>query len=175
LAAAGCASAHIIPGEREKILKNVAGEYFSIAGAYANLKQYDKALEYYQLASRDKNYYTAAQYESARMNALLSRWNDAEKIYAELLKTDPRNRDIAVSLAYVKAMSRDLTGAESLYRELLVQNEYDQQVHENYIRVLAAQKKRSEALAALEKYKTLFSFTENADTIAKLEELAGKH
>ncbi|GMO47179.1 MAG: hypothetical protein Pg6C_09320 [Treponemataceae bacterium] len=171
LLAASCASTGVIPGENAKILKNLAGEYFTVAGAYANTKQYDKAIEYYRLAARDKNYHTAARYEMARMNAFLSRWEDAEKIYADLLKNDPRNRDIASSLAYVKAMSRDLAGAESLYRELLVQNEYDRQIYENYIRILAAQKKNGEAHEALETYKKLFSLPENADTIAKLEEL----
>jgi tetratricopeptide (TPR) repeat protein len=168
---AACESAGGIPGENAKILKSLAGEYFAVAGAYADLKKYDKALEYYRLAARDKKYYTAARYESARMNALLSRWDDAKKIFEELLKNDPRNRDIAVSLAYVRAMSKDLAGAESLYRELLAQNEYDRQIHENFIRILAAQKKKSEAKEAFETFKKLFPSSENADTTAALETL----
>jgi tetratricopeptide (TPR) repeat protein len=168
---ASCESIRIVPGEEAKILKSLAGEYFAVAGAYADLKKYEKALEYYRLAARDRKYLTAARYESARMNALLSRWDDAKKIYEELLKGDPNNRDIAVSLAYVKTMSGDLAGAESLYRGLVSKNQYDRQVYENHIRVLAAQKKKTEARQAFETFKKLFPGNENAEATAALEKL----
>ena len=160
-----------IPGEKAKILRNLASEYFAIAGAYANLGRYENALTYYRLAERDKSYFTAARYESARMCALLTRWDEAEKIYAELLKNDPRNKDIASSIAYVKAMSGNLAGAEEAYKNLLLDNSYDAQLHENYIRILAAQKKGDEAKAAFETYKELFSSETSEPAIAKLAEL----
>jgi tetratricopeptide (TPR) repeat protein len=166
----GCVSAGI-PGENAKILRGIASEYFTIAGAYANLGRYENALTYYRLAERDKTYYTAARYESARMCALLERWEDAEKIYDGLLKNDPQNKDIASSIAYVRAMSGNFLGAEQVYKDLLLNNSYDAQLYENYIRVLAAQKKGSEAKSAFETYKELFSSESNAGAIAKLEEL----
>jgi tetratricopeptide (TPR) repeat protein len=151
---AGCAG--VLPGEDSKILQNLASEYFAIAGAYANLGQYENALTYYKLAMRDKNFYTASYYESARMNALLSRWDDAKKMYETLLLQDRNNKDLRASLAYVTAMSGDLVHAESLYAELLVSNGYDEALHENYIRILAAQKKGTEAIHAFETYTELF-------------------
>jgi tetratricopeptide (TPR) repeat protein len=165
-----CQSAGI-PGENAKILRSLASEYFTIAGAYANLGRYENALTYSRLAGRDKNYFTAARYESARMCALLTRWDEAEKIYTELLKNDPRNKDIASSIAYVRAMSGNLAGAEEAYKNLLLDNLYDAQLHENYIRILAAQKKGDDAKAAFETYKELFSSETSESAIAKLAEL----
>jgi tetratricopeptide (TPR) repeat protein len=168
----GCLTG-ILPGENAKILRNLAGEYFSIAGAYANIGRYENALTYYQLAMRDKNYYTASFYESARMYAFLSRWAEAAKVYETLLKNDPKNKDMASSLAYVKAMSGDLAGAETLYNNLLQDHFYDEALHDNYIRVLAAQEKKKEALEAFETYKEFFpSDVGTAGTNrSKLEEL----
>jgi tetratricopeptide (TPR) repeat protein len=151
---AGCAG--VLPGEDSKILQNLAGEYFAVGGAYANLGQYENALTYYKLAMRDKNFYTAAYYESARMNALLSRWDEAKKMYETLLLKDPNNKDMRVSLAYVIAMSGDLAQAESIYAELLVSNGYDEALHENYIRILTTQQKGTEAVHAFETYIELF-------------------
>jgi len=162
----GCAG--VLPGENEKILKNLSGEYFTIADAYAKLERYETALTYYSLAMRDKNYYAASLYESARMNALLLRWDEATKTYEKLLIRDPENKDILVSLAYVTAMSGNLLEAQTLYENLLVAHGYDEQLHENYIRVLIAQEKHEQALTALKTYKELFPEGASYDVLLPL-------
>ncbi|MDR1785020.1 MAG: tetratricopeptide repeat protein [Spirochaetaceae bacterium] len=146
----------ILPGENGKILQNLGGEYFAIATAYADLGKYDQALTYFTYAMRDKNYYTAGFYESARMNVFLSRWDQARSMYETLLAKDPHNKDLRSSLAYIEGMSGNLPGAESLYGALLGDFPWEESFHENYIRVLAAQEKKEEALAAFAAYTEQF-------------------
>jgi tetratricopeptide (TPR) repeat protein len=152
----GCASGGYLPGESRKILQNIAGEYYTLAASFAKLERYEEALTHYKLAMRDEEYYAAAFYESARMNVFLSRWDEAKTMYETLLEKDPKNKDLLFSVAYIEAMSGNLSQAESMYADLLPEYEWDETLHENYIRILVAEEKGPEALAAFDKYLELF-------------------
>ena len=52
-----------VPGESEIITKNIASEYFSIAEEYFKLKNYQKAIQYYKLAMKDKSLNVSAYYD----------------------------------------------------------------------------------------------------------------
>jgi tetratricopeptide (TPR) repeat protein len=135
----------VLPGENGRILRNLAKEYYDIAQSYATTNQYEKAIPYYELASRNKEFRKNSQYQIARMNALASKWEEAEKSYRDLIRYDRNNTDLLSSLAYVLAQSSKLEDAEQLYRDLSARNPYNEQLLENYIRVLVAEKKTDDA------------------------------
>jgi tetratricopeptide (TPR) repeat protein len=135
----------LLPGENGRILRNLAKEYYDIAQNYATANQYEKAIPYYELASRSREFQKSSQYQIARMNALASKWKEAENAYRTLLSLDRNNTDLQASLAYVLAQSIKLEEAEDLYRDLTEKNPYNEQLLENYIRVLVAEKKTDKA------------------------------
>jgi len=163
----GCVTG-IVPGEDKRILQNLAREYYDIAAAYADLKKYDKALEYYKLAGRNKELQTPTAYQIARMNALSSKWAEAEKSYRSLLKGDPKNADLNASLAYVLAQNGQLEEAENLYRTLAADNPYNEKFLENYIRMLAAAKKDEDARSALARFTERFPTSDAVDALTRL-------
>jgi tetratricopeptide (TPR) repeat protein len=139
----------MIPGENGRILRNLAKEYYDIAQSYATANQYEKAIPYYKLASRNKGFQKASQYQIARMNALASKWEEAENSYRALLRYDRNNTDLLSSLAYVLAQSGKLEETEKLYSDLTAKNPHNEQILENYIRVLVAQTKTDAAASEL--------------------------
>jgi tetratricopeptide (TPR) repeat protein len=145
----GCATS-LIPGENAKILQHLAASYYDIAQKYAELKTYDKAIANYTLAARDKDFRKPAQYQLARMYALSSKWMEAERAFEALLKQDPDNITLKSSLAYVYAQVGKLDEAETMYVSLLEKDPQHEQLQENYIRVLHANKKPEDAAAQLE-------------------------
>jgi tetratricopeptide (TPR) repeat protein len=147
LSSSGCLTG-ILPGENGRILRNLAKEYYDIGQAYATQNQYEKAISYYELASRSRDFRRPAQYQIARMNALASKWGDAEIAYRALLRSDRTNTDLRTSLAYVLAQGGKLEEAAALYTTLLGENPYNEGLMENYLRVLVGQK--NAALAATE-------------------------
>ena len=94
-----------MPGESEIITTNISSEYFAIADEYLNLKNYQKAVQYYKLAMKNKSLNAAAYYKLARSYALAKDYESAEKCYTKLLSVDPENKDLQISLAYIKGMS----------------------------------------------------------------------
>ena len=108
-----------VPGENEIITTNISSEYFAIADEYLNLKNYQKAIQYYKLAMKNKSLNAAAYYKLARSYALAKDYESAEKCYEKLLSVDPENKDLQISLAYIKGMSGKTEEAASLYKELI--------------------------------------------------------
>lgn len=125
-----------VPGESSIISKNISAEYFAIADAYLDLKKYDKASQYYKLAMKDKSLRLSAYYKLARSYALAKDYSSAEKCYEDLLRLDPENKDLRLSLAYVKGMGGKTDEALSLYMELSQEYPNDSSVLENYINLL---------------------------------------
>ena len=106
-----------VPGESEIITKNIASEYFSIAEEYFKLKNYQKAIQYYKMAMKDRSLNVSAYYKLARSYALSKDYETAEECFVNLLEKDPQNRDLQVSLAYVKAMKGNTAESLVLYRD----------------------------------------------------------
>lgn len=128
-----------VPGENQVVRENVSTEYLAIADAYSDLGKYDKAAEYYLLAMRDKRLYWNAYYKLGRTYALAKNWSNAENVYARLLRRDPKNVNLRLSLAYIKAMSGNLDDAILIYKSLLEEQADDETVLVNYITVLLSQ------------------------------------
>ena len=154
-------SAHFpIPGEKKVTQAALHAEYLSLADAYAELEKYDKAIQYYKLAMHDKNLYWNALYKLGRAYALSKNWGDAKDAYEKLLKRDPQNMSLKLSLAYIQAMSGDLEKAKSAYESLIREQQENETPLVNYIVILLAQEEIDAAAAQLTLLKE--RFPENA-------------
>ncbi|GMO63621.1 MAG: hypothetical protein Ta2A_10820 [Treponemataceae bacterium] len=131
-----------VPGEGRRILQNLAAEYYALGKGYGDLKQYDKAIQYYKLSQRNREFRKPAEYQLARMYTFALRWADAEKSFSSLLKEDPNNTDLQASLAYTRAMGGKSAEAEAMYESLVEKNPNNERLLENYIRVLMANNKQ---------------------------------
>jgi tetratricopeptide (TPR) repeat protein len=134
----GCAASGgmLVPGQNRIILQNLSIEYYNVAEAYFNLKNYSKAIEYYKLAMRDENLYTQAYYKLGRSYALGSDWNNAMKVFEDLKSRDPENSEIEASIAYINVMSGNIDAAAVQYRDLIEKYPNEQTFLENYLSLL---------------------------------------
>ena len=125
-----------VPGQNRIILKNLSLEYYNVAEAYAENKNYAKAAEYYKLAMRNEDLYLTAYYKLARSYALAKDWENADKTYNELLELDGENTVLKTSLAYITAMRGEVDDAIVQYRDLLKENPYDENLLESFVSLL---------------------------------------
>ncbi len=140
-AASGCVSASssqrvYLPGEKDRILRNLAAEYYTLAEGFAKQSQYAKAIGYYELAKRDPSLYRAAYYRQGCMYALNKDWSKAEAVFSDLLLQDPENVTLQASLAYIAAMRGDTEAALAQYESLVLHHPYDADLQINYIYLL---------------------------------------
>ncbi len=139
--AIGCAStpALRVPGESSVVGKNITAEYLKIAEGYEGLKNYSKAVEYYEKAAQtNPDLGDAAYYKIGRCYALSKDWASAKTVFEKLLEKDPENKSLKTSLAYIAAMSGDLADASLRYRELSEAYPTDDSLLKNYIAILMA-------------------------------------
>lgn len=132
-------TAHLpVPGEKNAVESNISVEYYSIASSYEELKNYKKAIDYYNLAKKNKKMRASSEYKIARCYALLKDWDNAQAGFEKILKKDPSNTNIKISLAYIMAMRGDLEASSQLYSTLVSENSTDVSILKNYISVLCA-------------------------------------
>ena len=177
LAMSSCSSSGglSIPGESSVVLKNIVTEYMTIAKAYDDLKKYDKAVEYYQMAINADSENTlgnSAYYNIGHCYAMAGDWKNARTVYEELLKKDEDNTNLKISLAYIDAMSGNLESSCARYAELCEKNPTDAALLKNYISVLIAAEKKDEAKNSLELLKKNFPDDSSIKEIEKLLEEA---
>ena len=162
-----------IPGESTIKQNNIYSEYMSIGDAYLDLEKFDKAITYYQKAMVNKNLYWTAYYKLGRSYALSKKWKDAKKVYFDLLKRDPENISVRMSLAYITAMEGDLDSAEEIYKSLWNNNSDNSEILVNYINVLIANNNVSEAKNLIKTLKEKFQENKNIESFEKkIEELS---
>ena len=168
--------AHLpLPGENTVIKNNLAAEYLSIADEYFSLAKYEKAEDYYKRAMKNKKLYWSAYYKLGRTSAMAKKWREARKIYLVLLKRDPENLNIRLSLAYITAMDGKFQAAEAVYAYLWKYNADNPDVIVNYISVLLAQEKIEDAEFRLGELKEKFKDNANIQSFEKkIEDLKDK-
>lgn len=163
-----------VPGESEIITTNISLEYFAIADEYLNLKNYQKAVQYYKLAMKNKSLNAAAYYKLARSYALAKDYESAEKCYTKLLSVDPENKDLQISLAYIKGMSGKTEEATRLYKGLIEKFPNDSSLLENYLTLLLFSENLEESekqyQILLEKFPDNANLQSLSDKIEKLRE-----
>lgn len=167
-------TAHLpVPGEKNAVESNISVEYYSIASLYEELKNYKKAIDYYNLAKKNKKMRASSEYKIARCYALLKDWDNAQAGFEKILKKDPSNTNIKISLAYIMAMRGDLEASSQLYSTLVSENSTDVSILKNYISVLCARGMFDEANVQLAVLKE--KFPDDADISGiekKLQELS---
>ncbi|HAH63696.1 MAG TPA: hypothetical protein DCL73_16545 [Treponema sp.] len=156
-----------VPGENHVVRENVSTEYLAIADTYADLGKYDKAAEYYLLAMRDKRLYWNAYYKLGRTYALQKDWSSAETVYGRLLRRDPKNVNLRLSLAYIKAMSGSLDDAILIYKSLLEEQPDNEAVLVNYITILLSQGRAELAEEQLAVLKEKFPDSKSISDLSK--------
>lgn len=167
------ANIHVpIPGETVVKKDNIYIEYLSIADAYFELGKYDKACDYYLLAMKNKKLYWTAFYKLGRTYVLLKNWEEAEKIFAKLLKRDSENLSLKMSLAYITAMNGKLDSAKEMYKILWEENSENADVLVNYINVVIAQEDYDFAKTLIGELKEKFNDNKNISVFEKkIEEI----
>lgn len=167
-------TAHLpVPGEKNAVESNISVEYYSIASSYEELKNYKKAIDYYNLAKKNKKMRASSEYKIARCYALLKDWDNAQAGFEKILKKDPSNTNIKISLAYIMAMRGDLEASSQLYSTLVSENLTDVSILKNFISVLCARGMFDEANVQLAVLKE--KFPDDADISGiekKLQELS---
>ena len=167
-------TAHLpVPGEKNAVESNISVEYYSIASSYEELKNYKKAIDYYNLVKKNKKMRASSEYKIARCYALLKDWDNAQAGFEKILKKDPSNTNIKISLAYIMAMRGDLEASSQLYSTLVSENSTDVSILKNYISVLCARGMFDEANVQLAVLKE--KFPDDADISGiekKLQELS---
>jgi tetratricopeptide (TPR) repeat protein len=149
--------------------KDMAGEYFTLAEAYCEVKKYDKAIVYYEKAATSREYSNAAKYGLARSYALTGNWDGAVKILVSLLKRDPDNKALASSYAFALVSSARMDEALTLYKILWEKYPDDSVMARNYAEMLFIAKKYDETTAQIALIKEQFPDTEGSKNIAALE------
>ena len=161
-----------VPGQSRIIIKNLSLEYYNIAEAYVENKNYAKAAEYYKLAMREKTLYMQAYYKMGRSYALAKDWENAYTVYSDLLSRDSSNTDLQLSLIYIKAMKGDVDEALLDYKALFEAYPNNQTVLENYISLLVETGKGELAEAQLKVLKETFPDSKLISTLTpKIAEL----
>lgn len=169
-------TAHLpVPGEKNAVESNISVEYYSIASSYEELKNYKKAIDYYNLAKKNKKLRASSEYKIARCYALLKDWDNAQAGFEKILKKDPSNTNIKISLAYIMAMRGDLEASSQLYSTLVSENSTDVAILKNYISVLCARGMFDEANVQLAVLKEKFPDDADVSKIEKkLQELSAQ-
>ena len=161
----------LIPGQKEAVDKSITAEYIQIAEAYEKLKDYSKAISYYEAAIKSKagsELGDSVYYNIARCYALAKDWDHAQEIYVNLLEKDPDNTSLKSSLAYVTAMKGDLESAAEKYHALVEENPTDPALMKNLISVLLADDKKEEAAIQFAVFKEKFPDDNSVQEIEKL-------
>ncbi|EFW39471.1 tetratricopeptide repeat protein [Treponema phagedenis] len=148
-----------------------AKEFFDIAESYEELKKYDKAIEYYALVAKTKEFKNAAEYSIARVYGLQKNWSASAAILKKQHKAAPENIQIATAYAYALAASGQNKQALAMYKSLYDSDTENPEKAMNYVRMLIGTKNYTEAEDLL---KTLTKEFEGSEEIKTLHELSEK-
>lgn len=164
----GCFSTvGMIPGESKVIQRNISEEYYAIAETYKGQKNYTKAIEYYTLALGNKELHDSAYYQIALCNVYSKNWLPARKSFIKLLKRDPENFSLKMSLAYIEAMCGNFKKAEMMYDVICLDRPNDPKPLVNYVNVLIASEKYELAKEKLNLLEGKFPDDEHVETLKK--------
>ena len=149
--------------------EDLAGEYFSIAQGYAELKNYSKATDYYLKAEKSEKYKNAAQYNLAQVYALQNEWENCLKYIEPLYKQAPENIKISTAYAYALASSGKEEKALLIYEKIYLEDKETPEYFFNYVRILILVKKYEKAKELLNESKEKFTQEDDKKTISELE------
>lgn len=150
--------------------EDLSGEYFGIAESYADLKKYDKAVEYYKKAEKSDAYKNATQYNLAQLYALQNDWDNCLAYIEPIYKKAQTNIKIASAYAYALACAGKDKKAISIYEKIYLQSPETPVYFFNYVRILIACKKYNDGLKLLEEKKDSFTTEDDVAILNSLRE-----
>lgn len=149
--------------------ENLSEEYITIAQSYADLKKYDKAVEFYKKAEKSPEYQNAVHYNLAQIYALQNDWVNCLKYLKPMYEKVPNNTKICIAYAYALASSGHEKAAVSMYEKIYLDNPDTPEYFFNYIRILIAAKKYKEAEKFLDEAVNKFPDEEDQKIINELK------
>ncbi|UTC77993.1 hypothetical protein E4O04_08260 [Treponema sp. OMZ 799] len=149
--------------------EDLAGEYFSIAQGYAELKNYSKAVDYYLKAEKSEIYKNAVQYNLAQVYALQKDWDSCLKYIEPLYQKAPENIKLSTAYAYALASSGKDEKALLIYEKIYLEDKETPEYFFNYVRLLIIVKKYEKAKELLDGSKEKFTQEDDKKTINSLE------
>lgn len=155
------------PCETKTVYRNLSEEYFAIAETYKSQNNYSKAIEYYTLALKNKELHDSAYYQIALCQVYNKNWAVARKSFRKLLRRDSENSTLKMSLAYIEAMCGNLKKAEKMYDHICAERPDDSEPLVNYINVLIADEKYTDAQEKLTFMEEKFPDEEHIDALKK--------
>lgn len=129
-------SSVMVPGEKNLRVQQMYSEYYSIAEEYVKLENYSKAIEFYEVAMKDKSLYDAAYYKIGQCYAKNKQYDKAYTVFDTILRKDPENKSLKNTLAYLTAMNGNVEQAAELYKQILASDPDNAEALVNYVSVL---------------------------------------
>ena len=157
-----------IPGETETKTNNIYIEYMNIADSYMDLNKYDKAVEFYTYALKNKNIFWTCYYKLGRAYVFAKKYKEARKIYNRLLKRDVNNTDLQISIAYLYAMEGKIESAINIYEYLCGKEQNNADILVNYINVLIAAERMDDAKTKFAELQERFPDNANIENLNKI-------
>lgn len=130
--------------------ENLSAEYFEIANAYSEVKNYEKAIFFYKKSAADKQYKNAAEYNLARVYALQNNWNDASALLERLYRLEPDNQLIVSAYAYSLVGVGKISAAKNIYDRIAQADRENPTKRLDYIKLLIFAKDYQTAQVELE-------------------------
>lgn len=149
--------------------EDLAGEYVSIAQGYAELKNYQKAIDYYLKAEASEKYKNAVKYNLAQVYAMQKDWDNCLKYLEPLHKQAPENIKISTAYAYALASSGKENKALLIYEKIYLNDKETPEYFFNYVRILVISKKYEKAKELLKEAKEKFTQDDDKRAIDGIE------
>jgi tetratricopeptide (TPR) repeat protein len=136
-------------------------EYYSIGMSYFELGKYEEAEIWLNRARTADRTMVASQYNLGRLAYERKRYDEAAKLFEDILKKDPDNVLALKAAAYTRIHTGDISIAEKHYARLLELVPESADDGYNHALVLYAMERYSDAEKTLERY--LIPLLENSD------------
>ena len=138
----GCAS--------EMRIEDIAAEYYNLGNGFYELKRFDKAIRYYELALERNPSLSAARWNLALAHIQTGEYEAAEDILVQWLQRDPGSIEARETLAIVYHGGQRREEALEILREVLALAPEDTLALNNIAMILWEMERREEAMGYLE-------------------------
>lgn len=125
-----------IPGDKKAQISNIYVEYLNIADVFYSQEKFDKAINYYIMASSYEPLNNDCFYKLAKAYAAQSNWDKSLEMFLKLSSDNPENNSLKESVAYIYAMKGEIEASLKIYNDLISLNPENLEYWENYIAVL---------------------------------------
>lgn len=136
--------------------QTIAAEYYAIAEAYADLEKYEKAIPYYQEATKQREFKNAARYGLGRSYALSGKWEEAADIFESLLAKDPENEMLRTAYSFSLVSMGRAEEALPLYKAVMDAHPDDPVLARNYAEVQIVAEKYADAIETVKSARLRF-------------------